>query len=343
MKDILTPRERFGMLVIDEVPDRCMVMPLITSHAAYAAGISLREYYTDGIKMAKAQLTAVQIYEHDAVSIFSEVGIIAEAMGSVFDYPKDDLPILREPMLREKPVSALAVPDPSKHGRLPVYLEAIDYAYRSAGDRIPILAYVPAPFTTSMMLSDPEEFLKQTIRQPDEVSKMMQITLAAATEFCCSIIDAGGLPIIVDPLASSSVISPRIFKQFALPCLRSLIDFLHRYDLDIILHICGDTAPILDLLGETAADLLSIDQVNIDDCLIGFGKRQRLIGNLDTSKLAFASPAEIINQTEEMVKKAKINPKGYIAATGCEVPIKADPENVKAFIQTAREVGWYWE
>ncbi len=343
MKDILTPRERFGMLVIDEVPDRCMVLPLITSHAASAAGIPLREYYTDGIKMAKAQLKAIETYGHDAISIFSEVGIIAESLGSRFDYPENDLPILREPVLKIKPIDALKVPEPSIEGRLPVYLDAIHYAYRAVGDRIPILAYIPAPFTTGMMLANPDQFLIQTLRQPENVNSILQIALKATIEFCYAIIDSGGLPIIVDPLASSSVISPRVFKQFALPYEKALIDFLHRYDLDIILHICGDTSPTLGLLPETTADLISIDQVKIEDCLKILGIKQRIIGNFDTSKLAYSTVSDIISMTKTMVKTAKQNPKGYIAATGCEVPIQTEPEKIKAFIETAKETGWYWD
>ena len=163
MHEILTPRERFGLLLIDEQPDRCNVMPLVTSHAATVAGVRLKDYYTDGTVMADAQLAAMEEYRHDAVSIFSEVGIIAEAMGSVFAYPDDDLPILKTPALSTARPSQLRIPDSARDGRLHVYLEAIQRCYGAVGDRVPILAYVPAPFTTGMMLSDPNRFMMETI------------------------------------------------------------------------------------------------------------------------------------------------------------------------------------
>ena len=47
--------------------------------------------------------------------------------------------------------------------------------------------------------------------------------------------------------------------------------------------------------------------------------------------------------TKTMVETAKHTPKGYIAATGCEVPIQASPDNVRVFIETAKEHGWYWD
>ena len=46
MHDILTPRERFGLLLIDEKPDRCNAIPLITSHAAKIKGMCGESPYT---------------------------------------------------------------------------------------------------------------------------------------------------------------------------------------------------------------------------------------------------------------------------------------------------------
>jgi len=343
MKDILTPRERFGLLVIDEKPDRCNVIPLITSHAATVAGMKLKKYYTNGTAMAKAQIIAIEEYRHDAISIFSEVGIIAEALGSEFQYPEDDLPMLKIPAMTKVNIDKIKIPNVKKDRRLPVYLEAIEYAYKSVGDLIPILAYVPAPFTTGMMLCDPNGFLIDTIKNPDQIVSIMDISLKAAIEFCFEIINAGGLPILVDPLASSSVISPMIYRKFAMTYEKELIKFLHRYDFDVILHICGDTGPILDLLPETGADLVSLDQVNMRMVIGKLSKKMRIIGNYNTSKLIFSSPDVITTEVKTMVQQTKSASKGYIASTGCEVPIKAIAENVKAFVTAAKEGGWYWE
>ena len=341
--EILNPRERFGLLVIDEKPDRCNIIPLISSHAAMVADIGLKQYYTDGESMAKAQIAALEEYGHDAISIFSEVGIIAEALGSEFVYPEDDLPVLKKPALTKVGIEGLKIPEPKKDGRLPVYLEAIDYAYSAVGDKIPILAYVPAPFTTGMMLSDPNQFLLDTIKNPQRVKKIIEISLNATIEFCYEIINAGGLPILVDPLASGSVISPKAYREFALPGEQGLIKFLHRFDFDVILHICGDTTPLLDSLLLTGADLISLDRVDLNRAIQKLAKKMRIIGNFDTSKIGFGSTDEITKEVKEMVRIGLKAEKGYIAATGCEVPIRAPIENVKAFIAAAKEVGWYWD
>ncbi|MEO0206033.1 MAG: uroporphyrinogen decarboxylase family protein, partial [candidate division WOR-3 bacterium] len=295
-----------------------------------------------GEKMAKAQIIACELYQHDAISIFSEVGIVAEAMGSEFYYPDNDLPVLRNPALKDNLTDKLIIPNPKREGRLPVYLDAIKYAYKAIGDIIPILAYLPAPFTTGMHLLPPDKFLINTLKNPEEIKIILDAVFEATIKFCFEIINAGALPIIVDPLASGSVISPAVYKEIALVYEQRLVDYLHRYDFDVILHICGDTTTIIDNILYTNADLISLDRVNMARAMEKLSNKMRLIGNFDTGSILLSDPEEIYRTTAIMVEQLKFARKGYIASTGCEVPIKAKRENVLAFIKAAKEKGWYW-
>jgi uroporphyrinogen decarboxylase len=352
MKELLTPRERFGLLVIDEPQDRVPVFPLVTAHAARVAGIPIRDYYTDGMAMARSQLVAQEFYGTDFISFFSEVGLVAEALGSRFSYPDDDLPLLAEPKWRELPgddgtrpetsdVSFMspATADPMKDGRLRVYLDAISYAYEARADTVPIIAYVPAPFTSAQQLVDQEAFLLGLLTEPERVRSLLAYATRSIIRFCRAIIGAGGLPILVDPLASGSVISADHFREFALPYEAEVIRYLHRYDLDIVLHICGDTNSIIHLMPESGADLLSIDRIGLEPAIAGAGDRCRIIGNFDTTAILLSQPQEIADSVAAMVLAGKPCPKGFVAATGCEVPVETPPENVRAFVRAAKEAG----
>jgi uroporphyrinogen decarboxylase len=338
MSDRLTPRERFGLLVIDEPQDRVPIFPLVTHHAAAVAGVSLHDYVTDGRKMARAQIRAQEVYGHDFISIFSEVGMVAEALGSQFEYPGDELPVLRRPLLQTlDEYGKLAVPDFATAGRCRVYYDAIDVAYDAVGDRIPILAYVPAPFTTAMSLLPSDEFMVGLMEAPEAAEKLLSRITDATIPFLIHILNHGGLPVLVDPLASGSVISPRTFRRHALPGERRLIDFLHHYDLDITLHICGDMTPMLEILPETGADLVSLDRVDLGRACAVLGERLRVIGNYGTTDILLNRPEQIEREVRAMVREGRDSPKGYVAATGCEVPFRTPGENVKAFIRGARE------
>jgi uroporphyrinogen decarboxylase len=325
--------------VIDEPQDRVPVFPLVTAHAAPAARLGLRDYYTDGVAMARAQLAAQQLYGTDFISFFSEVGLIAEALGSRFDYPEDDLPVLAEPRWVEMAEPGDRVADPRRDGRLRVYLDAVSYAHEARGDTVPILAYVPAPFTTAQQLVDPEAFLTGLLTEPAKVHRLLAYATRSVNRLSAALIAEGGLPMLVDPLASGSVISREQYRQFALPYEAEAIRFLHRWDLDVVLHICGDTSSTIDLMPDSGADLLSIDRIDVGQAIAGAGDRCRLIGNYDTTAMLLASPAEVERDVAAMVEKGRSCPRGYIAATGCEVPLAAPAENLRAFVRAARAAG----
>lgn len=335
----LNARERWGLLLIDETPDRPPVYPLITSHSATIYGCGIDKYCTDGKILADSQLKAQEVYGHDGLSVFSDVGIIAEAMGSTYHIREFDVPILNRPVMQSvSEVGKLSIPDPGSTGRMPVYLQAIDRLYNVAGDYLPIFVFIPCPFTSAAGLRGVDDFLMDTITEPQMVHDLLDISLQSAVRFCDECILAGALPVLVDPLASGSVISRRTFSQFALPYTSSLISHLHRYDLDITLHICGDTSLIYDLIPDSKADLFSFDQLDLQAAIDTMGETVRLMGNLAPYKLLPSIETSIHHECSQIIKTGITNPKGFVFSTGCEVPINCDINKLKALIRHCRNV-----
>jgi len=334
----MNPRERWSLLLIDELPDRPPVYPLVTSHAATVHGCNLFQYCTVGKTLADAQLSAQQIYGHEGLSVFTDVGIIAEAFGSRYHLREFDVPILDKPIISDSvQIDCLEIPDPGSTGRLPVYLEAIERLYLSAGDVLPVFAYIPCPFTTAAGLRGTDDFLIDTIMAPEAAHQLLDVALEAAIRFCDECILAGALPILVDPLASGSVISRRTFTEFALPYNRRLISYLHRYDLDITLHICGETSALLDLIPETGADLFSFDKLDIYKAVNEIGASVRLVGNLPPNSLLSSSGSQIETACETVLHAGILNPKGFVLSTGCEIPINCNPQKLQALINLGKK------
>lgn len=339
----LTARERIGLFLIDEQPDRVPVMPLITAHAAATAGMTVREYCTDGSKMARAHLAAWKQYDHDAMMVFSDVGMVAEAFGSRYSFPDNNVPELLQPVIQDvDQVADLRIDDAETPARWGVYYQAIEELYTQAGDRIPILAFVPAPFTSSAGIRGTEDFLADLIIDPEKALELLQKSLEGVIMFLDGVMQRGALPVLVDPLASSSVISPRQFRTFALPFLETAVGFLHRFDMDVILHICGRTAPILNDIRQTGADLFSLDDTPLSDACVTLGDDIRLIGNITPANLLTWKPGRIADEVIKLLNTARNTPKGFALSTGCEVPIETPVENLQALIQTGKQHGKYW-
>ncbi|RJP74558.1 MAG: hypothetical protein C4524_12885 [Candidatus Zixiibacteriota bacterium] len=340
----LNARQRLGLLLIDEIPDRVTVYPLISAHAAVAAGMAVKEYCTAGRAMARAQIEALRLYRHDAVSVFSDVAMVAEALGSRLYFPEHDLPVLRQPALDDSAAwPDLRLPDlGALPGRWEVYVEAVAECQREVGDVTPVLAFIPAPFTTAALLRGPEDFLADTLLDPASCHGLLGLSLKAGIQLADRCIEAGGIPMLVDPLASGSVISARTFTEFAGPYLRAFTDYLHRYDFDVFLHICGRTENILNEIRATGCDLLSCDDVPLSACRDRIGGGVRLIGNLRPADLLDDAPETVERKVEEILAQGKDNPRGFILSTGCEVPLGTPRENIAAFVKAGRRGGLYW-
>jgi uroporphyrinogen decarboxylase len=335
----MTPLERFSLLLIDEAPDRLIAAPLVTTHSATVAGLAPGDCLKDGALMARAQLAAQERYGHDAFTIFSDVGILAEAMGSTYVHREHDVPIIDEPAVKDpSDLDRLRIPGP-EDGRLPMYVDAVRALHEARGDRVPVFCLVPAPFTTAAGLRGAEDFLVDTITDPEFALALLEAAEQAAVPILDEVVLAGGLPVLVDPLASASVASPAAYRKFALPGTRRLIEHLHRLDLDIALHICGETEPILEDIAATGADLLSFDKTPVAEARSRLGDRVRLVGNVSPQTLLGGTVEEVRAEAEAAARDGMGTPKGFVLSTGCEVPIMTPQRNVAALIHAARAVG----
>jgi uroporphyrinogen decarboxylase len=90
---------------------------------------------------------------------------------------------------------------------------------------------------------------------------------------------------------------------------------------------------------DTGADLLSVDRIALQQAVEKAGSRVRVIGNFDTSEIWLGNPVEIERSAAAMTEHGRACPMGYVAATGCEVPLATPAENVHAFIRGCREAG----
>lgn len=337
----MNARERWGLLLIDETPDRLVAFPLLTSRAAPARGVTVREYCTGGETMARAHLGALEAFRADGISLFADVGVLAESMGSTLHFPEDDVPVLDVPVLSEgADPSALRLPRPGR-GRLAGIVRAAALCHEAVGDIVPVFGFVPGPFTTAAMLRGTEDFLADLVLNPEYAEAVLDRATRAAVPFFDALMVAGALPVLVDPLASGSVISDEMFSRVVLPRLRSQVDYLHRFDMDVTLHVCGDTGRALRALADTGADLLSLDKIDLSEAVSVVGDRCRLVGNVSPTSLLLGSPADVRAEVERAVEAGRGNPKGFVVSTGCELPVATPSGNIRAFVETVEEMGEY--
>ena len=97
--------------------------------------------------------------------------------------------------------------------------------------------------------------------------------------------------------------------------------------------------PVLELMANTGAHILELDhKVSLRAAQERIGHRVCLMGNLDPVELLWrGSPAAVNGAAVQAISDTQ--GRGFILGTGCEVPVDAPRENLKAMIQAAHAGG----
>ena len=337
----MTPRERIGALLGARPLDRVPCVPLILNHAARILGVTIREYTMDGTVMGRSHVAAWRFYGHDLITIFADTGILAEALGTKLEYPEDDVPRVAAPaVVRPEDVDKVVHVDARRAGRLPVYLEAVRHCVREIGDQVFVAVCYPAPFTVAAALRGTDIFARDVLRNPPLAHTLLDKSRVLVEEFAEAVAEAGATPALVDPVATGSIISRKVFQEFALPGIASGLAKIRSLGQPAILHICGRTSSIIDLMADSGAAVLSIDQISLREAREKVGGRVCLMGNVRPAEtLLNGTPDEVRREASQCLADCRDNPGGYILSSGCEVPISTPRENLLALMDVARTEG----
>lgn len=337
--DEMTPKERMQAVLQGKKTDRLLVSPLILNFAARSLNLKVKDFCTNGRNMGDANIACFKKYRHDIVYIFSTTSTLAEAMGTRMYFPEDDAPQVEIPFLQiREDITKLKPVNPEKDGRLPVYLEAIKRCVDAIGNEVFIVPVIGAPFTTSAALRGTETFIKELYTDPELVHAVMKVTTQSVKNLIDAFVKAGGVPVTVEPVATGSMISENHFRAFVLPYLKEVYAHIHSYGLPGVLHICGKTKRVIQCMAESGADILSIDNIDLKEAKDLVGDKVCLMGNVSPADgMLKGNPEIITTMVKDCVTKASDNPKGFVLATGCEVPIKTPHENVIAFLEAGRK------
>ncbi|HWR40228.1 MAG TPA: uroporphyrinogen decarboxylase family protein [Patescibacteria group bacterium] len=341
--DQMTPVERFTAYNQGRPIDRLPCVPIVGNTAARVIGVKVSELSGNGLLLAQAQIAAYRRFRYDTIRIFTDLYIMAEAMGAKVHYPEDETAYLEAPAIAEIGQLDRLIPlNPYRDGQLPQHLEAMKLAVSEVGQEVPVTGALTGPFTNASFLVGAETLVRLVRKKPETVHRLCALTLESGLRYAEAIIATGAAPSLTEPMASTTLISPGQFQEFCLPYLKKLIDYIHSRGKSVTLHVCGKTAKIWQLMAEAGADCISIDNAaSLSDAKQLVGDRLRLMGNVKPSEIMLqGTEKEIRLAVLDGVREAFDNPRGYIVASGCSLPTETPFANIDTMLAAVREIGW---
>lgn len=336
----MTGKERVLAALAGQPADHLPCMPITMMFAADTAGVSYREYASNGEVLARAQLLTAEQYGSDCVSAISDPAREASDLGAAVEWFDNQPPAIIESraLLRDKSsLALLRLPDLTAPGRMRDRLNAIRLLAGSAGADKIVEGWVEGPCALSADLRGLNTLMLDFYDDPEFVDRLVEFVVAMEIAFAQAQIRAGAVMVGIGD-AAASLIGPKFYERFVFNGECRLVRAIHEAGALARLHICGNTRRILHGMGRTGADIVDLDFLApLHEARAAMGEGQMLLGNIDPVRvLRDGTPESVTAAIAECHRQAG---RRYIVGAGCEVPRATPPQNLMAMATYAREHG----
>ncbi|MCL1984742.1 MAG: MtaA/CmuA family methyltransferase [Methanomassiliicoccaceae archaeon] len=340
----MTPRERVLAAMRKEQLDRPPVA-VFTQSATIgqmeALNVFWPEAHSNPQMMAKLGSGQADVLGFEAVRASFCLTAEAERLGCVVDPGKKDrTPMIKkhpfkfDPMVGEYDEPALMDPEEFlKGGRPATVIEAVKLMKEQRGKDYAVIAGNTGPFTLAGHMVSTENLVFGIMMAPEEVTKWLKAVAPICKGYTQALADAGADIIqMSEPSASTDLLSPDMFDEFAGGyCKDSLATVKGAYS---VLHICGNTTPILNNMVATGVTGLSIEEkVDPKEGVRIVKKRAALIGNIGVVNPLLQGTPEDCYKHGKIVKEAGFD----VVAPGCGLSALISNENLLALVKAVKE------
>jgi uroporphyrinogen decarboxylase len=284
---------------------------------------------------AEVSIQPFRVVGVDAIIVFSDILVVAEAMGMKLDVP-DAGPVLSGPIRDMASVQRLRDFDPERETRF--VGDAIRAICREAGPKVPVIGFAAAPWTLVCYMiegqtrGDISTAKRMLAQEPATVRALMERVAGVTARYLRSQIAAGASVVqLFDTWASE--LSRREYEEFELPVTRAIFDALAGAGVPRILFAKGSSR-ILGAMSRTGADVLSVDwNTDLAEARGELGPKIALQGNVEPSILL--GPVDTIRRaTAEAVEKT--GGMGHILNLGHGILPNTPVENARAFVRAGQ-------
>jgi len=305
-------------------------------------GKNFLELLEDPEDVAEVTLQPVRRYPLDAAILFSDILVIAQAIGVRVEMPGGKGITVPDPLTAPEGMAELELPSSSEEAsalvkrRLSHVIEAVGLIRQELDGKVPLIGFSAAPWTlfyyivggsSKINQEEGERWLRE---HPDESAKLLDSLCTIVVEYMSLQVEAGAQLLQVFE-AMGDKISPDHFHEHALPYMRTICTQMKERHPEIPLMVFPrGAAHALPALREAGYDVLTLD------ASIPRGKVREMLparcvqGDFDPKLLIDGTPESVTAAVSEMLQA--LGPQQLIANLCEGLSGREDPKLVAAFV-----------
>ena len=342
-----TGMDRLLAAINGDTSDRIPVFCNLLDQGAKELGISMKEYYTSGERVAEAQLRMREKYGYDNVWSLFYVGKEAEMLGCrEILFAENGPPNVKDYVIKTyDDVRRLEIPERlDTHPEFQETLKCLRILRREVGGKYPICAYLTASMTLPAILMGMEKWFELLLTGPADVRDEL---LAKCSEFFQRQISAyreAGADVLVysNPFGSTDFLSLKQFRELVLPWMEK---DLQPGGMEGVVYYAGSARfnkvieLVIERLGISTYYLSPLDDVAEGKRIVA--GRGLTCGVINDIKLIDWTPEEIRHEVKRIIDAGM--PGGRFLFGTIVMPYAIPEENIRALVDAAYEYGSYAE
>lgn len=342
---VMTPKERIFAALRQESLDRPPVA-IFTQSATLGqmdkVGAAWPEAHKEPALMAKLGAAQADVFGFECVRTSFCLTAETERLGAKVAVEKRDAapmikehPVVFDPLIGEYEDITEKLMSPEEMiagGRPKAVIESVELLKKSHGDEYAIVAGNTGPFTIAGNLVNTENVIYGMLVAPDEVRKLVDAVNPYVKAYTNALMDAGADVIqCSEPSGSTDMLSPDMFEVAVGRYIKEAL--APREDKFTVLHICGNTLPILNFMADTGVSALSVEEkVDPYDAVKEVNGRIALVGNVGSVKPLYRGKPEDVEAAARRSADAGFS----VISPGCGVAPKTPDANLEALVRAIK-------
>ena len=311
---------------------------------AEESGMDFGAFVLDDSAMAEMQINMWEKFGHDMLLIENGTAALAQALGCGVIDRKKGAPVAHTTAVKQlEDIRNLKMPaDFWESPLLKAQILTVERLVQHFGREVFLIGRGDqGPFSLASQLYGMDRLLEDLMDEEaeEDVHRLLEFCTSACIAYHEKLLQLGvPMTSMGDSTAGPDVISPAMYKTFAVPYEKKVIEAVHRKGGLISLHICGNATKIIDQMCNLGADVLEIDQkTDLKTAVRAAKENCALLGQVNPVLLSNGTQQEVKETAERILQiVGGKSTTGFILGPGCALGGDTPKGNIQALIDSVK-------